>query len=165
MTQQQQLDDAAQRCASLLATTAHKLVFAESCTSGLLAATISQIPGISQHFCGSFVTYRESLKIDSLGVNPETLSKYTAVSGETSAEMLSGALAKCTESTIGLAITGHLGPNAPAELDGLVFIACGSESDSQESKVELLSQGRRDRQLEAAIAALERLNLMLDSST
>lgn len=161
---QGQLDNTAVQCASLLANSTHKLVFAESCTSGLLAATISKVPGISQHFCGSFVTYRESLKIDSLGVDPETLAKFSAVSAQTSAEMLAGALQRCSESTIGLAITGHLGPNAPVELDGLVFIACGTSADSRVERVKLQSKGRQERQIEAAIAALERLNLTLDST-
>ena len=158
---QELLDQTARQCASLLGESQHKLVFAESCTSGLLAATISKVPGISQNFCGSFVTYRESLKIDSLGVQAETLSQFTAVSAQTSTEMLAGALQRCSESTVGLAITGHLGPNAPSELDGQIFIACGTSDDSQVVNVKLQSQNRQDRQIEAAIAALQQLNSVL----
>ena len=68
---------------------------------------------------------------------------------------------RCTESTVGLAITGHLGPNAPSELDGQVFIAYGTSDDSQVVNVKLQSQNRQDRQIEAAIAALQQLNSVL----
>ncbi|NNE00367.1 MAG: CinA family protein, partial [Pirellulaceae bacterium] len=124
-----QLTDTCETCARLLSQTSNKLIFAESCTSGLLAASLSLIPGISNVFCGSYVTYRESLKTDALGVHRETLDQFTAVSRPTTLEMLSGCLDRCTEATVGLAITGHLGPDAPPELDGVVFIACMTRCD------------------------------------
>ena len=151
----------AKQCAKRLAETSSKVIFAESCTSGLLAATMSRIPGISQHMCGSFVTYRESLKMDAIGVSASTLQQFTAVSAEASREMLAGALLRCSESTIGLAITGHLGPNAPEDLDGIAYVACqqkGSDETRRELRVELESSSRYERQLEAAIAAMAELH-------
>lgn len=164
---EQQLSDLAKLCAQRLLGSQQKLVFAESCTSGLLAATISQNPGISAHFCGSFVTYRESLKIDALGVDPNTLEQHTAVSEQTSGEMLAGAFDRCSESSIGIAITGHLGPNAPGNLDGLVFIAGGfaDGSRSVQKRVELQAQNRQQRQYEAAIAAFMQLQSLLSETS
>ena len=162
MSLQDQLARSAEQCARLLSQTSDKLVFAESCTSGLLAATISQIPGISQYFCGSFVTYRESLKVDAIGVSLETLIKFTAVSESTSNEMLAGAISRCSESTLGLAVTGHLGPNAPADLDGRIFIAVGRRNQAFTSiGIRLTSESRHDRQLESALRAFEQLNSLL----
>jgi len=161
------LAETALRSAKLLGDVQAKLVFAESCTAGLLAATISQIPGISQHFCGSFVTYRESLKTDLLGVETSLLAEYSAVSRETTLAMVRGALDRSSEATIALAITGHFGPGAPTELDGVVFIACQTRqmTASIERRVALESVGRKDRQQEAAMAAFVELNLLLETMT
>ncbi|QDT13283.1 CinA family protein [Planctomycetes bacterium K23_9] len=155
---------ASTRTAQLLASTDSKLVFAESCTSGLLAATLSQLPGISQHFCGSFVTYRESMKSDALGVPPAIIKIHTAVSRQTTASMLEGALQQSSEATVALAITGHLGPNAPADLDGRVFIACQHKNGDAptELHLKLESSQRTDRQHEAATAAFVELNSLLE---
>ncbi|MGB7343284.1 MAG: nicotinamide-nucleotide amidohydrolase family protein [Pirellulaceae bacterium] len=159
------LSDVSQRTAQLLSTVDAKLVFAESCTSGLLAATLSQIPGISAHFCGSFVTYRESLKSDALGVDPAILAAHTAVSRKTTRAMVDGALQHCTEATIALAITGHLGPNAPGDMDGVVFVACQTKAMQSpiERRFTLKSQTRMDRQQEAAWKAFAELNSLLES--
>ncbi len=158
------LVDVAKTLATCLSESDHKLVFAESCTSGLLAATLSRVPGISKHFCGAFVTYRESLKQDALGVSPATLQQHTAVSAQASAEMLDGALSRCSEATLGLAITGHLGPGAPAASDGLVFIACGTIGETpQELRYQLKASERYERQVEAATVAIEQLHSFLSN--
>ena len=57
-----------------------KVVFAESCTAGLISAAMAGVPGISQFLCGSFVTYREAAKQEMLNVPPELIRKHTAVS-------------------------------------------------------------------------------------
>jgi PncC family amidohydrolase len=156
---------AAKQTAELLSSTSSRLVFAESCTSGLLAATLAGIPGISNHFCGSFVTYRESLKTEALGVNPGTLQAHSAVSEQATQEMASGALARCSEATISLAITGHLGPGAPETLDGVVFVVCQIRGDDQPRSVRqvLRSSQRMDRQREACELALIELDSVLRS--
>ena len=159
------LSERSAACAKRLLASDEKLILAESCTSGLLAASLSQTPGISKNFCGSFVTYRESLKIDALGVSSETLQAHTAVSAQTSHEMVRGALQRCTEATLALAITGHLGPDAPNDLDGKVFVAIGKrDSEIEQAFIQLSSGTRQDRQAEAAIAALEQLESWLKPS-
>lgn len=82
---------------------------AESCTGGLLAHRITSVSGSSAYFSGAIVAYTDEMKQHFLGVRPETLEKYGAVSRETAREMAFGA---CREigSDIAVAITGIAGP-------------------------------------------------------
>lgn len=100
-----------------------KLVIAESCTGGLVATLLTSLPGISDFFCGSAVVYRWDTKMKWLGVQAETLEKYTDVSVETAREMALGVLNQTPEASLAASITGHLGPNAPEDQDGLICIA------------------------------------------
>ncbi|MFT7640845.1 MAG: nicotinamide-nucleotide amidase [Pirellulaceae bacterium] len=132
-----------------------RVVFAESCTAGLAAARLACVPGISQWHCGSAVTYREATKMAWLDVQQKTLAEHTAVSRETTLEMASGVLHKTPEAEVGIAITGHLGPNAPELLDGLVFIAVAFRNGDEitvakDWRFKLQSESRAERQEEAA---------------
>ncbi len=100
-----------------------RIALAESCTCGMAAAIIGGVSGASDVFCGSAVTYRESVKSDWLGVDPTTLRDFTAESQQTTDEMARCVLQRTREADWGGAITGHLGPNAPAAMDGHVFVA------------------------------------------
>ena len=82
---------------------------AESCTGGWAAQVITHTPGSSAWFERGFVTYSNAAKAEMLGVTPETLASYGAVSLETAAEMAAGAL-KHSTALISLAITGIAGP-------------------------------------------------------
>ena len=82
---------------------------AESCTGGLFAAAVTDIPGISQVFQRGLVTYSNQAKMDELGVKAETLEKYGAVSEETALEMVEG-LRKASGSDICISVTGIAGP-------------------------------------------------------
>lgn len=99
-----------------------RVIFAESCTGGLVSAALAQIPGISEFHCGSAVVYRLETKTRWLGVPAEMLIDPGPVSEVVARAMAQGVLSKTPEADWSAAITGHLGPNAPAELDGLVFI-------------------------------------------
>ncbi len=101
-----------------------RLVLAESCTGGLVASTLTTIPGISEVFCGSAVTYRNETKAEWLSVSREKLDDpgIGAVSEIVAAQMCTGVLAGTPEADIAASITGHLGPDAPPHLDGVVFI-------------------------------------------
>lgn len=147
--------DEAAKLAELLESRRRRVVFAESCTCGLVAAFLGQIPGISQWFCGSTVTYRESTKTGWLDIDAESLARYSAESPETTAAMAQGVLQKTREAEIAFAITGHLGPSA-GEKDGQVFLAFADRFGNVNGKAfQLASQSRVERQHEAARCLLQ----------
>ncbi len=148
------LTAAAARLSELLAQTRTQIVFAESCTGGLVAAALASQPGISRWLCGSAVTYQEQTKIDWLAVRQADLAEHSAVSPQVTAAMASAVLRNTSAADLAVAITGHLGPDAPQELDGVVFVATqwrsSSAAEPQMERFELSSRGRSARQAEAA---------------
>lgn len=98
---------------------------AESCTGGMFAQYMTEVPGISAVFDRGLVTYTEEAKMAELGVKRETLDKYTAVSEEVALEMARG-LAKRTGSDLCISITGIAGPGGGTEEKpvGLMYIGC-----------------------------------------
>jgi len=97
---------------------------AESCTGGMIASSLTEIPGISKCFDRCYVTYSNSSKMQDLGVQKDTLDKYGAVSEQTAREMVAG-LKEKTKSDICIAVTGIAGPDGGSEDKpvGLVYIA------------------------------------------
>lgn len=83
--------------------------FAESCTAGLAAARLVNVSGASGVFDASFVTYANEAKIKFVGVSPDTLEKYGAVSENTACEMAKGC-AKAADAEVGVGISGIAGP-------------------------------------------------------
>ena len=96
---------------------------AESCTSGLLASRLTDVPGSSQYFKGGSVCYSNELKINDIGVAKDLIEKYGAVSEEV-AESLAKNIAKKNNTDIGIGITGIAGPDGGTEKKpvGLVFV-------------------------------------------
>ncbi len=82
---------------------------AESCTGGMVAAALTDLPGSSAMFDRGFVTYTNAAKIDMLGVTPQTLDRFGAVSQEVARQMAQGALAR-SAAQIAVSITGIAGP-------------------------------------------------------
>lgn len=82
---------------------------AESCTGGLVSATLINYPGISSVFMEGCVTYSNESKINRLGVNPNTLKIHGAVSEETAREMAEG-IAKNFDTNVAISTTGIAGP-------------------------------------------------------
>lgn len=153
------LHELTEQVVAVLETHDTKLVLAESCTAGLLAASLGAIPGVSRYLCGSAVVYREQTKIDWLGVDGETLERATAVSPEATDEITHGVLRHTVEADWALGITGHLGPSSPAGLDGRVYVASyrrerGTIMAVQAMGYELETTLRTDRQREATELAL-----------
>ena len=128
------LHSAANNLAAVLKAKNKRIVFAESCTAGLVAATLGRVPGISQHLCGSAVTYRNDTKHRWLGVPTGELEDPGPVSAVVAERMAAGALNATPEADIAVVVTGHLGPNAPDELDGLVFVGIASRETEPISK-------------------------------
>ncbi len=147
--------------AGLLMETGRRLVLAESCTAGLVAASLGRVPGVSRHLCGSLVTYREASKTSWLGIPPPVLLRHTAVSESVARLMACGALTATPEADLAASITGHLGPDAPPEQDGLIFVGVaerqpdtGDISVVKVRRCRLISNSRLLRQREAALCLL-----------
>ena len=109
---------------------------AESCTGGLLAGALTSIPGSSQWFHQSFVTYSNQAKQDRLGVMPDTLLKHGAVSRETVYEMARGAKA-VAQADYALSISGIAGPGggSAAKPVGTVWFGLATPEGSFEQTV------------------------------
>ncbi len=100
-----------------------KISVAESCTGGLLSATITSLSGASKIFNLGLVTYSNQAKIKILKVNKNLIKKYGAVSHECCLEMVNG-LSKLSKANINISITGIAGPKGESKQKpvGLVYI-------------------------------------------
>ena len=129
----------------------------ESCTGGMLASKLVNIPGISKVFENGFITYSNQSKIDVLGVSPDTIDTYGAVSKETALELVK-CLVKKTGARAGVSITGIAGPDGgtPEKPAGSVYIAISL--DGEVDVIELKLNGDRDRVRH--MACLNALNML-----
>lgn len=93
-----------------LRSTGSSLALAESCTGGLLSTLVTDLPGSSDYFLGSAVTYSNISKNRVLGVSRDTLSKYGAVSEQTAVEMAEGVV-EVFFSDFAASVTGIAGPD------------------------------------------------------
>lgn len=98
---------------------------AESCTGGLLAGRLINVPGISEYLKEGYVTYSNEAKEKLLGVPTETLAEYGAVSAQTAETMAEGG-AKAADADLCIAVTGIAGPDGGTEEKpvGLVYMSC-----------------------------------------
>lgn len=107
------------------------IVTAESCTGGLLAGLLTEVPGSSGMVERGFVTYSDAAKTDLLGVPEEMIARHGAVSAEVARAMAEGALAK-TPAHIALSVTGIAGPSggSPEKPVGLVYFGIAAEGEN-----------------------------------
>lgn len=121
---------AARQLADELHRTRSHIVFAESCTAGLIAAGLARIPGISTYLCGSAVVYRDATKTAWLGVSARVLMDESIgpVSEEVAGAMAAGVLERTEEADLAASVTGHLGPDAPEDLDGILYVALATRN-------------------------------------
>lgn len=138
----------------ILRTQSKTVSTAESCTGGLVAHKITLVPGASDYFTGSIVSYSYDLKKMLLDVKEETLVKYGAVSEETVREMLTGVLKK-TKSDYAISISGIAGPGGgtPDKPVGTVWVAVGNNEKIIAKKV-MFSRSREIIMEYTAITAL-----------
>ena len=130
-----------------------------------MASAVTGVPGISKHFCGSVVSYREASKTAWLEISESDLHEHSAESTQTTATMAINVLRQTPESDFSVAITGHLGPNVDDEVDGKIFVVIARREPppgEPESSIgviiadhQLTGSDRRERQTEAACLALE----------
>lgn len=130
---------------------------AESCTGGYVAHLITSVPGASDYFPGSIVSYANSIKEKQLGVRPETLARFGAVSDETVREMAAGALT-ALGADVALAISGIAGPDGgtPDKPVGTVWMAVGDRNRIVSEKHVF----GRDRTKNIQLAGVYALNLV-----
>jgi nicotinamide-nucleotide amidase len=141
-----------------------KIAAAESCTGGLLAATLTEIAGSSDVFERGFVTYSNAAKENMLGVTPSTLAKHGAVSRETAEAMAKGALAHAPVD-LAVSITGIAGPGGavPGKPVGLVYFAAASRAGRLIDRERRYGEiGRAQVRRASVIEALEMLADLAD---
>jgi nicotinamide-nucleotide amidase len=122
-----------------------RVATAESCTGGLVAGALTEIAGSSDVVDRGFVTYSNAAKEAMLGVPAATLDRYGAVSGETAAAMVKGAL-KNSLADIVVSITGIAGPGGGTKQKpvGLVYFAAGRRGGKRLARRRLYGNiGRR----------------------
>ena len=138
------------------------IAVAESCTGGLMASAIVDIPGSSEVFLEGVTSYSNEAKISRLKVSKDTLDSFGAVSGETACEMAKG-IAVTAGADIGLAITGIAGPGGGTEDKpvGLVYIALAVNGEVE--FVEQRYTGNRQRiRGRAVMSALDKIRRTLN---
>jgi len=145
--------------------TAHKLTLAvaESCTGGLVAHRITNVPGSSAYFLGGVVAYAYDAKEHLLGVDHDTLYRFGAVSEEAAREMARG-VRRALGSGVGLSVTGIAGPGGamPGKPVGLTWIAL-SARDFERAEQFIWSGDRIANKEQSAEAALELIKAYLES--
>jgi nicotinamide-nucleotide amidase len=110
MNSDAELGRLAARVGQWLLETRRRVVTAESCTGGLLAKALTDIPGSSQWFECGYVTYSNAAKLRDLGVASRTLDEHGAVSEAVAREMAAGAL-RVADVDVAIAVTGVAGPD------------------------------------------------------
>ncbi len=133
------------------------LSMAESCTGGYLTHLITRVPGCSDYFLGSMIPYAYEIKMRQLGVKPEVLEKYGAVSEPTIIEMANIVRAKFN-TDIGVATSGIAGPGGatPEKPVGMVWIAYSDKHQTITKKLQISP----DRMINIQMASAAVLNLI-----
>jgi len=158
------------RIGKLLLARGLKLVVAESCTGGLLGHLITNVPGCSEYFLGGITAYSYEAKQLLLGVKPQTLIQFGAVSRETVLEMAQGVRRAFAshgkeENVIGVSISGIAGPGGaqPGKPVGLVWI--GLSTAEGDWAADFYGHGNREENKAfSARCALEIIHAYLDGS-
>lgn len=159
----------AQRTAQALQAANLRVVFAESCTCGMVACELGKVPGISNHLCGSAVTYRDDTKVRWLGIDGDVIKRETAVCQSVAIAMARGVLERTPEASLAVSITGHLGPGADEGFDGVVFIGVAKRAedgtmDAKATRHQLAQTDRPTRQIEATGRVLETVLETIETS-
>jgi nicotinamide-nucleotide amidase len=140
------------------------LATAESCTGGLVAARLTDIPGVSSVFVGSVVAYADEVKAEALGVPQATLDEFGAVSAETAAAMAEGARTRLG-ADVAVSVTGVAGPDGgTAEKPvGLVFVHAAGPMGEKTLRLDLPGD-RNTVRTRAAVAALHVIRRLVTES-
>ncbi len=137
-----------------------RIITAESCTGGLIAASLTDIAGSSDVVEGGFITYANEAKTSMLGVPESLIAQHGAVSEPVALAMAQGALDH-SRAQLSVAVTGIAGPSGGSDAKpvGLVFIAVAMKGKTPHATRHLFSGNRRDIREHAVNAALQ---MMMD---
>ena len=156
------LREAATRVLELCRARGLQVATAESCTGGLVAAALTEVPGSSAVVDRGFVTYSDDAKRAMLGVPAATLKRHGAVSAQTAKAMAAGAL-KNSSADLAVSITGIAGPGGGSKQKpvGLVYFAAASRDGRRIARKRLYGEiGRRQVRLRSVAEALALLQLL-----
>lgn len=141
-------------------TAGRRIVVAESCTGGLVAAALTEVPGSSAVFDRGFVTYSDKAKKEALGVAGDVIDAFGAVSIACVYAMAQGALER-SDADVAVAISGIAGPEggSPQKPIGtVVFARAFRDTEEREAESRLFeAEDRRGVRLQATLCALELL--------
>ncbi len=144
--------------AGLLKRTQATVAVAESCTGGIISDWLTNVPGSSNYFLFSAVTYSNKAKIDVLGVSPETLNRFGAVHENTVKEMAAG-VRRIADSTYGLATSGIAGPDGGTD-DKPVGTVCLALASTDRITSHRLMYNFGDRLRHKRVFAMAALDLL-----
>ena len=159
------LMDRAQRVLALARARSVRIVTAESCTGGLVAALLTEIAGSSDVVERGYVTYSNAAKTGALGVPAELIARHGAVSEPVARAMAQGALAHA-QARLAVSITGVAGPGGGSveKPVGLVWFATAhAERATQAVEMRYGELGRSEVRLQAVRTALECLSARLEA--
>lgn len=160
-----ELVEAARRVVEANVAAGRKVAVAESCTGGLVTASLTEIPGSSAMFEAGFVTYSNDAKLSLLGVSLDVLETFGSVSVAVAWAMARGAMER-TGADVAVAITGIAGPDGGSERKpvGTVVFACATkEGDPNEVVADMRHFGDLGRGGIRHQAALVALDLLMPS--
>ena len=149
--------------AALLA--GHRLALAESCSGGLLAARITNLPGASAYLAGGVVSYSNESKVNLLGVDPELIERHGAVSPQVAEAMAIGALERF-DADIAVSITGIAGPDGGSEEKPVGYVCFNARlADGTElARDPVIPGGREDIRERSALVGMHLLRVLLSGS-
>jgi nicotinamide-nucleotide amidase len=139
-----------------------RLALAESCSGGLLAARITNLPGASAYFAGGVVAYSNEAKVDQLGVDPELIEAHGAVSAEVAEAMSRGALERFG-ADVAVSITGIAGPDGGSEEKPVGYVCFDARLAEGPSiaRDPVIPGGREDVRERSALVAMHLLRTLL----
>jgi len=156
-----EIQDRADKVLELACDKGLMLATAESCTGGLLAALLTDVPGCSHAFERGFVVYSDDAKCDLLGLDRAMVEDCGAVSREVAIAMGEGALRR-SKADIALSITGFAGPAGENDEEGLVHFACARrDGETRHREEHFGTVGRQGVRLAALEVALEMIEMAL----
>ena len=143
----------------------HRLGLAESCSGGLLAARITDVPGASEYMAGSVVAYSNEAKVELLGVDPGLIESHGAVSPEVAEAMALGALDRFG-ADVAVAITGIAGPDGGSEEKpvGYVCLHARLADGTSIARDPVIPGGRDDIRERSALVGMHLLRILLSGA-